>query len=330
MRKTFLAVSLTAGVLLTSGSGVWAQRPAPQPLQVLKYGHPGDERHPFHQTALAFRQEVAARFPGVTVEILTGREIGGESALVKALRKGEIDVGPLSSETLMDMVRDYELLAMPFLLKDAGHFYRVMESDWESNWSTALEDQRLIRLGYIVDGARDFWARGPVTSLAELAGKTIGLPGNWPAADAWEKLGAVPKRVSWRELSEGLAQGTIDCGEGTVQDYLETKAFASAPYYVRVQAAYTWHAVCLARRTWWRFSPGDKVKLMQAGLAAVEKGRTYFLAHEKALGAQISAQRVEVKVPQDIQLWRKKVEPVHKEVADDLNAADLLKAIEGL
>ena len=169
-RRTFLAGAGLAALQL-AGCGT-----APQtvPDYVLTYADNQPSDYPTTQGAQYFADLVRERTGGkVVIQVKADGEYGTEQEVWQQLAIGGVDFARLSLSILTDDLPKLNVLMLPYLYRDAGHMWRVLDGNIGDGFLSTLENVDLVGLSWFDAGVRSFYTREKVTRLADLQGLTV-------------------------------------------------------------------------------------------------------------------------------------------------------------
>ena len=215
-RRTFLAGAGLAALQL-AGCGT-----APQtvPDYVLTYADNQPSDYPTTQGAQYFADLVRERTGGkVVIQVKADGEYGTEQEVWQQLAIGGVDFARLSLSILTDDLPKLNVLMLPYLYRDAGHMWRVLDGDIGEEFLQAFAEGGCVGLSWYDAGARSFYSRQPIRSLADLAGKTVRVQDSPVILEMIRLLGAVPETTAYSDVYAAFQTGQIDAAENNWPAY---------------------------------------------------------------------------------------------------------------
>ena len=215
-RRTFLAGAGLAALQL-AGCGT-----APQtvPDYVLTYADNQPADYPTTQGAQYFADLVRERTGGkVVIQVKADGEYGTEQEVWQQLAIGGVDFARLSLSVLTDDLPKLNVLMLPYLYRDAGHMWRVLDGDIGEEFLQAFAEGGCVGLSWYDAGARSFYSRQPIRSLADLAGKTVRVQDSPVILEMIRLLGAVPETTAYSDVYAAFQTGQIDAAENNWPAY---------------------------------------------------------------------------------------------------------------
>ena len=182
---------------------------------------PADSVHT--QAARAFKEAVERESGGaVVVDVFHNVLDFGYSFgdLVEMVRAGLLTCAYASTAYLAEAAPALGAFDLPFLFEDRATAHAAMDGALgDLLASEAKARLGLAALGYWENGFRHVTSRrGPLTSLADLAGLRIRIQPSPIHRRAFELLGAVPVPTDLRDLLPAIAEGRVDAHENPLEN----------------------------------------------------------------------------------------------------------------
>lgn len=296
--------------------------------RVLKFAHVLQTNHPYHDMALRFKEELEARDVGLSVEIFPASQLGNESELISGLQLGSVDVSTITSAVTSNFVPEFRVFSLPFMFRDAGHLFRVMDGEIGDEMAGRMLDAGLVKLGYGYGGTRDLYTSKAVNELADLEGLKIRTMKNSAIIDTWNALGAIATPVAWSDVPVSLKQGLIDGGEGTGVSYRSMAFYEDTRYFTRLAYIFSWHNLMMSKMTFDSLTGEQQRAVLDAAKIAETYERTTFLDQEKALFDDLADKGAEIITPRDRAEWIARIKDVYATNADDVGGLERIEAIQ--
>ncbi len=295
--------------------------------KVLKFGHVLQPDHPYHKMALKFKEEVEARNVGLEVKVFPASQLGNESTLIEGLQIGSVDVSTITSAVTANFVPEFQVFSLPFIFRDAGHLFRVMDSEIGDRMAAKMLDAGLVKLGFGYGGARDLYTHKAVRTLDDLKGLKIRTMKTTAIVDTWNALGAIATPIAWPDVPVSLKQKLIDGGEGTGVSYRSMTFYKDAKYFTRLTYIVSWHNFMMSKITFDSLSPAQKQAVLDSGKVAEIYERQVFIDQEKALFEELKAKGAEIIVPSDRDKWVETIASVYDKNAEKVGGRDRIDMI---
>lgn len=195
--------------------------------------------HPVHKGIEEFGRELTALSGGtMKVNIFPGEQLGNETVCLEKTQQGEIDITKVSCAPIGNFVPVFKLFSLPYLFRDGGHYWKVLDGEVGGSLLTALEttadggSSGLVGLAYYDAGARSFYATSPLRSPSDLKGLKIRVQQDPVAEGTVKSLEASAVTMSFGELYTSLKQGGVDGAENNPPSYLSSRHFEVCKHYL--------------------------------------------------------------------------------------------------
>ncbi len=295
--------------------------------KVIKFGHVLQPDHPYHKMALKFKEEVEASNVGLEVKIFPASQLGNESTLIEGLQIGSVDVSTITSAVTANFIPDFQVFSLPFIFRNAGHLFRVMDSEIGDKMAEKMLGAGLVKLGYGYGGTRDLYTHKAVRSLGDLKGLKIRTMKTTAIIDTWNALGAIATPIAWPDVPVSLKQKLIDGGEGTGVSYRSMTFYKDAKYFTRLAYIFSWHNFMMSKKIFDGLSPAQKKAVKDAGKIAEVYERKVFLDQEAALFAELEGKGAEIIVPADRAKWVETISSVYDSNAAKVGGRDRIDMV---
>lgn len=207
---------------------------APTPLRIRLGGYaPPDSVHT--QAARFFKEAVEAEAAGaVVVDVFHnvldfGYRFGD---LLEMVRCGILTCGYASTAYLAEAVPALGAFDLPFLFAERAQAHAAMDGALGDLLAQEAEARLgLVCLGYWENGFRHVTSRrGPVRSVADLAGLAIRIQPSAIYRRAFELLGAVPVPLDLKDLLPAVQEGRVEAHENPLENIYAYGIFRYHPH----------------------------------------------------------------------------------------------------
>lgn len=205
---------------------------AAQAQTVTKYSGIQPNDHPASYTEEYFGHEVETLTKGaIKVEVYHNTQLGDAVANVQSIRNGTIGFTTVSASNLNQVVPAMDMYSLPFLFKNADHFWWFLAQPEAAELAKPLEDKGIKVLGYIDSGARNFFTDKEVKTPDDLKGQKIRVMASPVMVNTMKALGATGVPVAWSELYTALQTGVVDGAENNHPSVVAKKFYEVSKYY---------------------------------------------------------------------------------------------------
>ena len=326
-RRTFLAGAGLAALQL-AGCGT-----APQtvPDYVLTYADNQPADYPTTQGAQYFADLVRERTGGkVVIQVKADGEYGTEQEVWQQLAIGGVDFARLSLSVLTDDLPKLNVLMLPYLYRDAGHMWRVLDGDIGEEFLQAFAEGGCVGLSWYDAGARSFYSRQPIRSLADLAGKTVRVQDSPVILEMIRLLGAVPETTAYSDVYAAFQTGQIDAAENNWPAYYSMDHYKVARYYTLDEHSRVPEIQLASARTWNALPQEYRSILRECAAESAQYERGLWEQEEAAARtAALAAGCREITLAQEeLERFRQLVQPLYEKYCSDY--LPLVEEIRGM
>ena len=201
---------------------------------VLQLGLENSLSEPVGQGVLKWKELLAARNTGLTMEVFPDSQLGNKTDIIDQMLLGEPVMTLADGAFFADYgVPDMGIVFGPFLFDNWEQCWKLIESDWWKEQTAKLEEKGIkIAAANWAYGARHTLTTKPVKTVDDLKGLQIRVPTNQIQTKGFEVLGATPVGMSLGDVYTALQQGTIDGGENPLPTLYGRKHHEVAKYLI--------------------------------------------------------------------------------------------------
>ena len=156
IKMKFVMASATAALLMGTAAGAETWRA----WNIHSDGHP-------NTAAMDRFAELAAEATGGELEISVyhGGVLGSQPDALEQVQLGAIDVGNFNLGPIGPIVKEANLVSLPFLFKDVPHMFRVLDGEAGEIVSAAMADAGILPLAWFDAGARSFYTQKEIKRI---------------------------------------------------------------------------------------------------------------------------------------------------------------------
>ncbi len=325
------AVFAVAVVGLTCGSAPNPQSAIrnPKPQVILKLGHGLDTTHPVHKAMVFMAEKVQEKSGGrMRVEIFPSEQLGNEKECIEALQLGYLAMTKTSSAPMEGFVPQMRVFGIPYLFRDAAHFWKVCNGPIGKKLLLSGESKRLRGLCYYDAGARSFYAARAIDKPSDLAGMKIRVQSSIMSMKMVQAMGGSPTPIPWGELYTALDQGVVDGAENNTPSLRTSRHYEVCKYYSLDEHTRLPDILIISTRVWNHLSSEQQRILQEAVDESVEYQRKIWTEAEEADLKTVQTAGAQIVQP-DKALFRASVQSVWKEY-EGTEIGDLIRQIQGV
>lgn len=310
--------------LVAGLAAAWVARPALAQTVLLRAAH---------TNAVGEVQDEGLRFMDRRLREITGGklglqvypngQLGNELPMVEGVALGTIDLAVPSHAAFANFVKDYQLLDMPFLIRDYGHLARVAGTPAIAQLAQAAQGRGFRVLGLYSSGVRHIMTRDAAGSMAELRGRKIRTQQNPVHVAAFNAFGANATPLAYGELYSALQVGVVDGAEAAYTNFVAQKFFEVCKHWTTVGWLSLTAPVVLSERKFQSLAPDLRNALVQAGEESAVFERQFVVDGEAKLVEQVRAHGVAIHEP-DKEPFQRAARPLYDRfLATDADRARL-------
>jgi len=313
-------------VVLWAGSAAAADKPD----VVLKLGHGLDITHPVHKAMVFMAEKVREKSAGrMRVEVFPNEQLGNEKECIEALQLGYLAMTKTSSAPMEGFVSKMKIFGVPYLFRDAEHFWKILEGPIGKELLLAGESKRLRGLCWYDAGARSFYAKREIHAPADLVGMKIRVQNSIMSMKMVEAMKGSPTPVPWGELYTALDQGVVDGAENNPPSLRTSRHYEVCKYYTLDEHTRLPDILVISTRVWASLTADQQGILQEAVDESVVYQRKIWAEAEAADLATVQEEGVQIIRP-DKELFRASVRSIWEEFqgSDDEELMEIGTLIE--
>jgi tripartite ATP-independent transporter DctP family solute receptor len=313
----FLA-GLVLGAVLAAGGFALVLRSGPvagaSQQRVLKLGHGLEPSHPVHQGMLHLKERLEALSGGtMTLEIYPSSVLGGETECLEQLQNGVLAMTKASSGPLEAFVVEMQVFGLPYLFRDAAHFWQVADSELGRDLLHKGVARNMYGLCYYDAGSRNFYTRvRQIRTPEDLKGLKIRVMNSPMAIKMVEMMGASATPITWGELYSALAQGIVDGAENNPPSFLSNRHYEICKWFSQDAHTRLPDVLLINTAIWQRLTAQQQAWLQQAADESSRFQRELWARKSDEALAEMKRLGVDVFAP-DMTPFMQKVEPMYRD-----------------
>ncbi len=266
----WMRASVAGALALVAGIGVLATAaPAGAAPIELKLNGIQPPEHPVSLSHKFFAERVGQLTKGdIQVEVYDARGLGDAVESVQSLRNGTIAFATVSASNLSQVRPQIDMFSLPYLFKNANHYWAYLNSERAQAFVRPLEDKGIVVLGFMDSGSRNFFSDQPIRSVADIAGKKIRVMASPVQVKTIEAMGGTGVPIAWGELYNALQTGVVDAAENNDPSILTMKFYEVSKYYTLDEHARIPDMLLMSKMVYDKLSPDQQQAVKQAGKEA--------------------------------------------------------------
>ena len=196
---------------------------------------------PLHAQSQMFADAINKKLPGqFEFKLFPSAQLGREKALIANVQAGAIEMVNVASG-VMKLDKKLGVFDLPWLFSDRAHVKRAMKVGLEDAIRARIENVGGVKvIGVYENGFRHVInSKKEVKNPSDIDGLKIRISGGKFRQSVFQKMGAIPQKVSWGETFAALEAGVVDGAEAAVYGFYEQKHFEVAKHLSTTGHVYT-------------------------------------------------------------------------------------------
>jgi tripartite ATP-independent transporter DctP family solute receptor len=270
----------------------------------------------------------AASGDELNIRVYPGRQLGEERDTLEQTVFGAVDINRLFLPVLNNVVKETNVLTLPFIFRSIEHFDRVLRGPIGKEILTAMEPYGLIGLVFYDSGVRSIYTNTPVRKPEDLNGLRIRVPNSDVSVAMIEALGANATPMEFGQIYEAIRNGAINGAENNIPAYSSTGHFEVAPYFSLTEHSMVPEVLVMSKQSWDKLSTEHRRMVREAAEASVDRMRELWNLREQSALERVQAGGAQIIRDVDKEAFVQSVQPVYDQYAADPVLADLVRRIQ--
>ena len=191
-----------------------------------------NDGHPNTAAMDRFAELVAEKTGGeITVDVFHGGVLGSQPDAIEQVRIGAIDIGNFNMGPIGPIVKEANLVSLPFIFKDVPHMFRVLEGEAGEIMGAAMGEAGIQPIAWIDAGARSFYAQKAIETPEDVAGLKIRVMNNDLYTSMISAMGGNPSPMAFAEVQQALKTGVVDGAENNFPSFKSVGHFEVTTHY---------------------------------------------------------------------------------------------------
>ena len=207
----------------------------------------------------------------IKVQVFHGGVLGTQPDAIEQVRIGAIEVGNFNLGPIGPMVKEANLVSLPFIFKSVPHMFRVLDGEAGDIMGKAMADAGIKPLAWVDAGARSFYAQKPINTPADVEGLKIRVMNNNLYTSMISALGGNPSPMAFSEVQQALKTGVVDGAENNFPSFKNVGHYEVTTHYSLSEHLIIPECICVNTTKYDALSP----ELQAAVKEAAEKAALY-------------------------------------------------------
>jgi len=273
-RTSTTLLSAIAGCLLISGTASAAEE--------WRAWNIHNDGHPNTAAMDKFSELVDEATKGeIKVQVFHGGVLGSQPDALEQVRLGAIELGNFNLGPIGPIVKEANLVSLPFIFKSVPHMFRVLEGEAGATIAGAMADAGIKPLAWVDAGARSFYAQKAINTPADVEGLKIRVMNNDLYTSMIAAMGGNPSPMAFAEVQQALKTGVVDGAENNFPSFKNVGHYEVTTHYSLSEHLIIPECICVNTAKFDALSPelqaavtgaAEEAALYQRELWAVQSG----------------------------------------------------------
>jgi tripartite ATP-independent transporter DctP family solute receptor len=285
--------------------------------RVVKLAHGLDPSHPVHRAMDFMARRVAEKSKGrLKIDIYPSEQLGSERECLELLQIGSLGMTKVSCSVLEGFVPSVSVLSLPYLFRDEGHLFAVLEG--RIGKKLLLEGERywLRGLCFYDAGSRSFYTKiKPILEPGDLAGLKIRTQQSPTSVRMLQLLGGSPAPIAWGELYSALQQGVVDGAENNPPSFHLSRHYEVCKHYSLDEHTFVPDILLISTRIWADLPPDFQKIIQESADESVQIQKELWREATVSAIRAVEAAGVKIYRP-DKTAFAEKVAPIYEEIKE--------------
>jgi tripartite ATP-independent transporter DctP family solute receptor len=230
----------------------------------------------------------------ITVDVFHGGVLGSQPDAIEQVRIGAIEIGNFNLGPIGPMVKEANLVSLPFIFKSVPHMFRVMEGEAGEVLAAAMGEAGILPLAWFDAGARSFYAQKPINTPADVEGLKIRVMNNDLYTAMIAEMGGNPSPMAFAEVQQALKTGVVDGAENNFPSFKSVGHYEVTTHYSLSEHLIIPECICVNTEKFNALSPEMQDALRSAAVEAALIQRELWTVGSEQARADVEAAGIKV------------------------------------
>ncbi|MEL6999384.1 MAG: TRAP transporter substrate-binding protein [Pseudomonadota bacterium] len=277
-RTTAIGVAAAAGLATVASAAEW---------RAWNIHHDG---HPNTAAMDRFAELVNDATNGeITLQVFHGGVLGSQPDALEQVRIGAIEIGNFNLGPIGPMVKEANLVSLPFIFKSVPHMFRVLDGEAGDIMANAMAEAGVKPLAWVDAGARSFYSQKPINSPADVEGLKIRVMNNDLYTSMIAAMGGNPSPMAFAEVQQALKTGVVDGAENNFPSFKNVGHYEVTTHYSLSEHLIIPECICVNTAKFDALSPELQAALRGAAEEAALYQRELWAVQSKQARKDVEA-----------------------------------------
>ncbi len=251
--------------------------------------------HPNTSAMDLFAEMVDATTDGeVKVDVFHGGVLGSQPDALEQVRIGAIELGNFNLGPIGPMVKEANLVSLPFIFKSVPHMFRVLEGEAGEVVAKGMADAGILPLAWFDAGARSFYTQKAINTPADVEGLKIRVMNNNLYTSMISAMGGNPSPMAFSEVQQALKTGVVDGAENNFPSFKNVGHYEVTTHYSLSEHLIIPECICVNTKKFEALSPTLQKQVRAAAKAAALYQRALWEVQSGQARTEVEAAGIKV------------------------------------
>lgn len=204
-----------------------------------------------------------------TIKVFPSGQLGSEKDTIEQIELGALDLLRINSGSLNTICPDMTVPVLPYVFKSVEQMHHVLDGEIGDQLLASCSKYGMIGLAFYDSGARSFYTKKPVQSLADLKGMKLRVQQSDVWVDMIKLLGANPTPLDYGEVFTGLKTGLIDGAENNWPSLQTAHHYEVVSTYMLDEHSMAPEVIVMSKKAWGSLSADEQTAVRKAAKDSV-------------------------------------------------------------
>jgi len=167
----------------------------------------------------------------IKLQVFHGGVLGSQPDALEQVRLGAIEIGNFNLGPIGPMVKEANLVSLPFIFKSVPHMFRVLEGEAGETIANAMAEAGVKPLAWVDAGARSFYSQKAINTPDDVKGLKIRVMNNDLYTSMISAMGGNPSPMAFSEVQQALKTGVVDGAENNFPSFKNVGHYEVTTHY---------------------------------------------------------------------------------------------------
>jgi tripartite ATP-independent transporter DctP family solute receptor len=264
----------------------------------------------------------------LNIKVYGNSSLGTERDTLEQVKIGALDMVRINSAALHPISPVMVVPSLPFIFRSTQHMRSTLDGPIGDEMLAALEKEGFIGLAFYDSGARSFYSKKPIKTMADMKGMKIRVQPSDMMVAMMQVIGANATPMPYAEVYTALKTGLVDGAENNWPSYESSRHYEAAKYYSLTEHSLAPEVLVFSKKIWDGLPKEDQEMIRKAAKESVPVMRKSWDEREAASRKKVEAAGVQVVSDIDKSAFSNAMKPVYDKFAADPKLKDLVARIQ--